>query len=60
MDNNFSLPLLSKGMKVKQTYNVVIKERIQTKQKKQSVTLSGIHAVKDNLTVIAVILNQLV
>lgn len=60
MDNNFSLPLLSKGMKVKQTYNVVIKERIQTKQKKQSVALSGIHAVKDNLTVSAVILNQLV
>lgn len=58
MDNNFTLPPLNKGMKVRQAYNVVTKERIQTKQKKQSVTLSGIHAVKDDLTVIAVILNQ--
>ena len=57
-DDTFEMPPLNKGMKVKRAYNVYTKEKVGARQKGQTVTLSGINPVKDDLTVIAVELNK--
>lgn len=56
-DNDFSLPSLDKGMKVRKAYNLVTGEKISVKQSGKNVKLSNINPVKDDITVIALELN---
>lgn len=56
--DTFSLPALNKGMKVRRAYDVISRQRIKTAQKGTQVTLTGIQPAKDDISVIAVELNQ--
>jgi len=58
MDDNFVLPSLNKGMKVKKAYHVADGQKIKFIQKGQIVTLEGIQSRKDSITVLAVVLNK--
>lgn len=57
-DETFSMPLLDKDMKVKRAYDVYTGKKIGFRQKRQSVILSDVCPVKDDLTVIAVELDK--
>lgn len=56
--SSFTLPPVNKGMKVLKSYNVYDKKRIKARQKGQYISLEDISPVKDDLTVIAVVLNK--
>ena len=56
--DTFTMPPVNKGMKVTKAYNVYTKEKVNTSQKGQAITLKGIKPVQGDLTVIAVELNK--
>ena len=58
VSDTFTMPPVNKGMKVAKAYNVYTKEKVNTSQKGQAITLKGIKPVQGDLTVIAVELNK--
>lgn len=56
--DTFEMPLVNKGMKVKRAYNMYNKEKVNTSQKGQTITLKGVKPIQGDLTIIAVELNQ--
>jgi alpha-L-fucosidase len=56
--DTFTLPPVNKGMKITKAYNVYTKEKANTSQKGQAITLKGIKPAQGDLTVIAVELNK--
>ncbi len=57
-DPIFTLPLVDKGMRVRKVYNLSDGSRIGYKQRGQSITISGIAPVKDDITIVAVEFNK--
>jgi alpha-L-fucosidase len=56
--DTFSLPMVNKGMKVRKTYIVGANEKVKSSQKGQVITLRDIHPAKDDITIVAVVLNR--
>lgn len=56
--DSFVMPPVNKGMKVKRAYNVYTKQKVNTSQKGQEITLKNIDPVQGDITVIAVELNK--
>lgn len=55
---NFTLPNLNKGMKAVKAYDVYTRQPVAVSQKGKAVTLKDLPLVPNDLTVIAVVLNQ--
>ena len=56
--DSFVMPPVNSGMKVVKAYNVLTKEKIETIQNGKKVTLKEIKPIPDDLTIIAVVLND--
>ncbi|MFT3739247.1 MAG: alpha-L-fucosidase [Breznakibacter sp.] len=54
----FTLPPVNTGMRITKAYNVYTREKIDAKQKGQTITLKGIRPLQNDITVIAVALNK--
>ena len=56
--NTFVLPGVSKGMKVKDAYNVFTNQKIKTTQKGQEIMINNLKPVSGDITIIAVEFNK--
>jgi alpha-L-fucosidase len=58
VDEDFEMPPVNKGMTVKKSYNVLTGDKINTKQKGQTITLNKVKPILNDITIIAVELNK--
>lgn len=56
--DTFTLPPINKGMKSIKAYNVYTKKRIKTSQRNQVITLNNLNITPDDITIIAIEINQ--
>lgn len=56
--DTFALPSLNRGMKVRKAFVVGSRTKVKTMQKGTMVTLQNIKPVKDDITVVALVLNK--
>lgn len=57
-DEDFLMPQMDKGMKIKKAYNLYTGEKIKVSRKSGNTYLKNINAKKDDITVIAIELNR--
>ena len=57
-DEDFLMPQMDKGMKIKKAYNLYTGEKIKVSRKSGNIYLKNINAEKDAITVIAIELNR--
>ena len=57
-ENDVTLPLVSKGYKVKKVYLLETKQKVKVRQKDAAITLSDLHLKKGEVSVVVLEMNK--